>query len=808
MTRPDQTTDAPGPAGRPPTSPTLGDGVEDAAQATCARAVALGLLEQPAALAALEAWRREGAGQSFASHLVEHGLVGTEDAARLVDAAPAAAIAPGERASGCVLEKKLGQGGMGTVWLAHRESTGERVVVKFLNPGHAGDPAWRARFAREGLVARQIVHENVVRVYAVEVAGARPHIVMELVEGQDLADRLEAEGRVPALEAVRLARDVALGLAAAHALGVVHRDVKPGNVRVTADGRVKLLDFGLARGVLLEDGVSIAGQVLGTPHYMPPEQWGDHRVDARGDVYALGATLYHLVTGQVPFPGERPMEVCRRVLEGEFARPRELVPELPEALELVILRMMSRDRRCRYADGAAAARALQSVLDGGPVDVPALVERGDGRSHPLLPGTSFVLGSDPACEVRLDHPSVAARHARVDLGRAGFRLTDLSGSGGTLVDGVRVASAMLKPGDVLRLGEVELALHDAGVAGTAVGPLAAPGRLRVRGIPWPLFEALVQAGDRRVVLALMERLPLAPLEDDVRAGAALVRQVLGSGELAEEVRRRLDLALRARRARAPEVLFRITHENLGHDEEAWLTWWEEAWSAFPPQVAPAGRAPRWAVRVEGEGPLREVSLGERLVILVGRGLDSDLQLLGTSVSRHHATLLRLDRRLVIRDEGSRFGTQVRGAAVRLAFLGQGERVRLGNTTLVVEAEPEPVPAAGAVWEVDPDLFQVLVELHHPAVAVGLVRLAQAVEHLAWIEPLAAELHPAPARARALARAGQEGWSRRAAAALDELAALFPQGPGARAGVRAWRDHVARALPELGPQLVPAGWLGA
>ena len=795
--------------GGAPTPSTLGDGGVLEAEATRARAVALRLLDESAAAAALDVWRREGQGESFARHLVRRGLLSEEGASRLrEESLSPARIGPGLRVSGCVLERQLGQGGMGTVWLARRQETGEPVVVKFLSTWHAQDPAWRARFAREGLVTRQVEHPNLIRVHAVETAGACPHLVMELVEGEDLADRLAREGRIPPLEATRILRDVALGLAAAHARGIVHRDVKPGNVRVTPQGQVKLLDFGLARAVTLDDGVSTAGQILGTPHYMPPEQWGDHRVDARGDVYALGATLYHLVTGALPFPGQRPLDVCRRTLEGELVRPRELAPSVPEALELVILRMMSRDRRCRYRDAGAAALALQAVLDGAPVDVPALIElhgpeQAPGRVHPLLPGTRFVLGRDPACEVHLAHPSVAPRHAQVELGRAGYRLLDLGF--GVQVSGVTVNQAMLKPGDVLRLGQVELLLHDAGVAGAPPGAAGAPGRLRVEAVGWPLFEALVETGDRRVVLALMERLPLDALLDDAREGGDLVREVLRDQELAARVERRMEEVLRARRVRTPEQLFRITHENLGHDEEAWLSWWEEAWTTFPPQVAPEERPPRWFVRVEGEGPPHEAALGQRLVCAVGRGAGSDLLLSGASVSRHHATLLRLDRRLVVRDEGSRFGTQLRGAPVRLAFLHHGAQVRLGATTLRVEADPDPAPPdARGLQGVDADLFDALAGLGHRSTACGLLRLASGASG-AWARAEAVRLCPATERARALAAAATQVCAQRAALATQQLAALFPDGPGKEAGTAAWDAFLAPRWGSLGPQLLPLGW---
>jgi hypothetical protein len=761
---------------------------ERAADEARARAVAAGLLDPTTAAEALAGWRREGHESGFLTWLVMRGLLHADEAARLVSdatpAGPAAQVAAGDRLSGCTLERKLGQGGMGIVWSARRDD-GAPVVVKLLLPEHARNPVWRARFAREGLMASRVVHENVVRVYAVEVDGPLPHLVMELVEGKDLADRLDEEGPLPPLEAARRARAVARGLAAAHALGVIHRDVKPGNVRVTPAGAVKLLDFGLARGVEVEDGLSVAGQVLGTPHYMPPEQWGDHRVDARGDVYSLGATLYHLVTGAPPFPGDRPLSVCRRVLEGAFPPPRALAPDVPPDLELVILRMMSRDRRCRYATAAEAADDLDAVLAGRPVRVPALVERPGGRRHPLLPGTSFTIGSDPACEVHVEGPSIAPRHARVELTRTGFRLVDLAGA--TRVSGLPATRVQLKPHDVIGVGEVELELDDAGVT-SAVAGVRPIHTLKVRGLPPAVIDGLTEQRDRRVVVAHLERLPLAPIDAQVAASRAFLRATFGDGRLAETAGARLAAHLRAGRARAIEALFRITHENLGDDEAEWLSWWEEASATYPPQVAPLGPRPRLRVLVEGDGPPRTVELPERPVLRLGRSADCDVHLDQPSVSRHHASFVRLHRRLFVRDEGSRYGTLLRGEPTRAAFVLPGAQVTLGRVTLVLDADDhDAAPPRGPDGSliVDPALFQALVEERHPSVRHALERFGGAVEHLRWAEALVHELHPEPARADALLAMIRAAYAERAALAAAALPALLPGAP---------------------PQVVPAGWL--
>ncbi|MBI3722930.1 serine/threonine protein kinase, partial [bacterium] len=286
----------------------------------------------------------------------------------------------GAKFSGCVVERKLGQGGMGSVYLARRESDSQQVVVKFLAPEQAQNATWRARFLREAKMMHQISHPNIVAVFSIDGESSQPHIVMEFVDGRGLEIALRA-GPLPPLEGARIARDAALGLSEAHKSGIIHRDIKPANVLLTQEGEVKVLDFGLAKSVEFDDGLSLPGQVLGTPHYMAPEQWGDHQVDARCDVFSLGATLYHLITGSPPFPGASPQAISRKTLEGSFVPPRTLAPDIPVDLELVIYRMMASDRRFRYGCAEDCAKALDRVIRGEEVEVPRIIERAGSKRH-------------------------------------------------------------------------------------------------------------------------------------------------------------------------------------------------------------------------------------------------------------------------------------------------------------------------------------------------------------------------------------------------------------------------------------------
>src|SRR5262249_31548449 len=165
----------------------------------------------------------------------------------------------------------------------------------------------------------------------------------------------------------------------------VHRDIKPANVLLTGAGEVKILDFGLAKNVQADEGLTMAGQALGTPHYMAPEQWGEHQVDARCDVYSLGVTLYQLATRKLPFEAHPQATLLRKINEGLFAAPRAVVASIPEDLELVIFRMMSVDRRYRYPSAEECSRDLDRVLSGAPVEVPRLIQKETGKRWPLLP---------------------------------------------------------------------------------------------------------------------------------------------------------------------------------------------------------------------------------------------------------------------------------------------------------------------------------------------------------------------------------------------------------------------------------------
>jgi hypothetical protein len=210
----------------------------------------------------------------------------------------------------------LGEGGMGQVWLADDETLGRRVAIKTIAAAHAGEGGARTRFLREARVMATVEHPHVVRVYAYGDTAGLAYFVMEFVDGETLAARLRRTSGLPPAEALRITRQVALALASAWQRGVVHRDVKPSNVLLDAESLVRVADFGLARAAPTSQDQSLTypGAVVGSPHYMSPEQARGRSVDFRSDIYSLGVVLFEMLAGARPFEGGSPVEVMAHQL--------------------------------------------------------------------------------------------------------------------------------------------------------------------------------------------------------------------------------------------------------------------------------------------------------------------------------------------------------------------------------------------------------------------------------------------------------------------------------------------------------------
>lgn len=248
------------------------------------------------------------------------------------------------------LRKKLGQGGMGTVYLGHQQSLDRPCAVKILSKEFAAKPGFVERFIREARAMAKINHPNVVDCYAVGEEKGYNYVAMELMDGQSMQDWLNQLGKLSVADAVLVTLVCAEALHHAHELNMIHRDVKPDNILVTKKGVIKVSDMGLAKAVDDDDmSLTQSGTGLGTPHYMAPEQARNAKhVDRRVDVYALGCTLYHFVTGKTPFDGGSVVELIVNKEKGQFTPAKRLNNEVPERLGLIIDKSMAPNPAHRY----------------------------------------------------------------------------------------------------------------------------------------------------------------------------------------------------------------------------------------------------------------------------------------------------------------------------------------------------------------------------------------------------------------------------------------------------------------------------
>lgn len=262
------------------------------------------------------------------------------------------------------LEDRLGAGGMGEVWKAWDERLDRSVAVKLIRSESAEDQTARERFRREARAAAALTHPSIVRIYDILDSGEGDAIVMELVEGEPLARRI-AGGPLPLEEAVRLGRQIAEGLAAAHRRGILHRDLKAENVIITPDGEAKVLDFGLAKrlGGETEESLTHATAVVGTFRTMSPEQARGLPLDFRSDLFSFGILLYEMLTGRSPFKAETPLDTMQRICSSRQVPVQELRPEAPSALSLLVDDLLEKDASFRPAGAQAVAGRLESIRD-------------------------------------------------------------------------------------------------------------------------------------------------------------------------------------------------------------------------------------------------------------------------------------------------------------------------------------------------------------------------------------------------------------------------------------------------------------
>ena len=281
----------------------------------------------------------------------------------------------GSRIGNCIVQREIGKGGMGAVYLAHHLGLNKPVAIKVLSASLIGSASNIQRFMREAQMAASLDHPNVVQVFDVGEANGNYYLAMQYVVGSSLDVVLEERGRIPLAEAIPIAKGVARALDAARQKGVVHRDIKPANILITKEGAVKVVDFGLARGGNPSEGLSMPGQIVGTPFYMSPEQAQGLPLDVRSDLYSLGATFYHLITGRRVFEGSTSLAILMKHLNEPPRPPHEVCPDLSPAVSRLVLTLLAKRPEDRYPTGEAAVAALDALAAGRPVPSPAPSDR-------------------------------------------------------------------------------------------------------------------------------------------------------------------------------------------------------------------------------------------------------------------------------------------------------------------------------------------------------------------------------------------------------------------------------------------------
>jgi tRNA A-37 threonylcarbamoyl transferase component Bud32/CheY-like chemotaxis protein len=376
--------------------------------------------------------------------------------------------------AGYRIEERIGRGGMGVVYRAEHLNLRRRAAIKIIAPDLAESEGFRERFTREARIAAALQHPNIVTVYDAGEVDGLLYLAMQYIEGEDLAAMLRRDGRLRPYRAVDVCRQVAAALDAAHAMGLIHRDVKPANVLV--EGRTAFLtDFGLTKRL---DGthaqLTRAGDVVGTIHYVAPEQIEGTRVSARSDVYSLACLLYHCLSGRVPFARETDVAVIYAHLSEQPTSLSSVRPELPDGLDAVIAKALDKSPDRRFSSCSDMISAARAVLDAvGPLGdtTPPRASTGRGGVAPATPEMRDAAAAARRPRVLLggldDHTSAVARVAlgdRIDVLEAAAPVTaerareerpdlvilDWTGSGAAGIAALR-ADALTRDAKVLML---------------------------------------------------------------------------------------------------------------------------------------------------------------------------------------------------------------------------------------------------------------------------------------------------------------------------------------------------------------------
>ncbi|HOX08293.1 MAG TPA: serine/threonine-protein kinase [Planctomycetota bacterium] len=337
---------------------------------------------------------------------------------------------PGRTVGGCRVERQLGAGGMGVVFEARHLALDKRVALKLLAPHLAADQSFVKRFVTEARLAAQVEHPNIVQVLNVGQDGAVYFIVMQFIEGRSLAEILRG-GPLPPRDAAKIALQAARGLAAAHARGIIHRDVKPENILIDGGGVARIVDMGLSKNLgAPSDGADTAaltapGVAMGTPNYISPEQATEARAaDARADIYSLGATLFHALAGAPPFAGPSAIAIINQHINTPLVPPSSRRPEVPPELDALVARMMAKnpDERIQTMDEVVTAlRKFLGAAGGVTGAAPAAGRTATRRSGAAAPPAAPVKAAVVPATAAVPHaPAAPGKWKFVLIGAAGM----------------------------------------------------------------------------------------------------------------------------------------------------------------------------------------------------------------------------------------------------------------------------------------------------------------------------------------------------------------------------------------------------
>jgi len=402
------------------------------------------------------------------------------------------------------LVQRLGGGGFSTVYQAMDVRGGAPVALKLLRQEYAEDADFLRRFQREAEIALSLPdNPHIAKPLEFGTYDGTPYFVVEYLDGQDLSEAIAGGRRLPVPEVLSIGLQVSDALQTAHRKGVVHRDIKPQNIRVTASGLLKVMDFGIARP---PEGTRLTqtGAFIGTPVYIAPEVWEGQPADPRADIYALGVVLYEALGGRVPFGGETPAAIMREHLYGQPKALSSLRSDLPAGIESIVLKALARRPQDRFQSAGDLITALRNP--GRPVALPKPPEQVPPRRPPPVPagpawrrfqtpGTSGVpqaylvgagsqlllkpgatmIGRDPRSDIKFDDHLLSAQHARIELQGGQYVLRDLGSRNGSYVNGRRVQNAaLLRHGDKLQVGQLSFTFVQSPAA-MAGGPGLAAG---------------------------------------------------------------------------------------------------------------------------------------------------------------------------------------------------------------------------------------------------------------------------------------------------------------------------------------------